>query len=138
MLDKIQLLEVGGAGNYAIETFVNCGFLQAFVWEHVRGLDVTSMSYKEVKFFLRGPANLYTPKLLDDVDNFVFRPFINIPDKFLSALFCVDGESDLALSSNPSNVKDREALLNMAGFSLPTFSDDNKEILVKYSPHRAC
>ncbi|CAL8121399.1 unnamed protein product [Prunus armeniaca] len=121
LLDHIQFLEKGEAGTMAVETFVNSSFLQIFLWERFRGV--------EGQNFL---------ELLDDVEQFIFRPYCASSEGFRSMPLYADSAAlmeALAMPTQGCRLR-REALLSAACLPLPTFGDDHLEISVHYSPYR--
>ncbi|CAL2230903.1 unnamed protein product [Prunus armeniaca] len=53
LLNRTQLLEKNASGTMGVETLLNSGFLQVFLWERLKGLDVHSLPHS------------YTMKLAD-------------------------------------------------------------------------
>ncbi|CAL9005497.1 unnamed protein product, partial [Prunus brigantina] len=96
LLDQIQFLEKGAAGTMAVETFTNSSFLQIFLWERFKGIEVSPLPYSKAESLVASDENSYVPgslplicrwfrrmqrkgqnflELLDDVEKFIFRPY---------------------------------------------------------------
>ncbi|PQP91549.1 uncharacterized protein Pyn_07606 [Prunus yedoensis var. nudiflora] len=84
------------AGTMGVETLLNSGFLQVFLWEHLKGLDVCPLPYSHALrsadmgngSFMPGSLPLVCRwfkrmqrkgqnvlRLLDDIEYFIFRPY---------------------------------------------------------------
>ncbi|KAL6279072.1 hypothetical protein ACE6H2_015953 [Prunus campanulata] len=156
LLDQVHLLEKGAAGTMAVESFLNSGFLQVFLWEHINGLDVCPSPYSQAKLLVRASDGSYMPdmpplisrwfrrrqrkgqnflELLDDIQHFVFRPYTEVPRGFGRVSFYTEvGETSIIIPRGEQSRKD--AHLNMAGLPLFTFGDDHSEVSVHYLTHR--
>ncbi|CAL8175194.1 unnamed protein product [Prunus armeniaca] len=77
-------------------------------------------------------------ELLDDVEQFIFRPYCASSEGFRSMPLYADSDAlmeALAMPTQGCRLR-REALLSAACLPLPTFGDDHLEISVHYSPYR--
>ncbi|CAL9008802.1 unnamed protein product [Prunus brigantina] len=159
LLDQIQFLEKGAAGTMAVETFANSSFLQIFLWERFKGIEVSPLPYSKAESLVAPDENSYVPgglpricrwfrrmqrkgqnflELLDDVEKFIFRPYCVLSEGFSSAHLYADSIAlveALATSAQSCPLR-REALLSAACLPLPTFGDDHLEVPVRYSPYR--
>ncbi|CAL8168094.1 unnamed protein product [Prunus armeniaca] len=159
LLDQIQFLEKGEAGTMAVETFANSSFLQIFLWERFKGIEVSPLPYSKAESLVASDENSYMPgslplicrwsrrmqrkgqnflELLDDVEKFIFRPYCVLSEGFSNTPFYVDSVvlvEALATSAQGCPLR-REALLSAACLPLPTFGDDHSEVPVRYSPYR--
>ncbi|CAL8173510.1 unnamed protein product [Prunus armeniaca] len=159
LLDQIQFLEKGAAGTMAVETFVNSSFLQIFLWERFKGIEVSPLPYSKAESLVASDENSYVPgslplicrwfrrmqrkgqnflELLDDVEQFIFRPYCASSEGFRSMPLYADSAAlmeALAMPTQGCQLR-REALLSAACLPLPTFGDDHLETSVHYSPYR--
>ncbi|CAL8121223.1 unnamed protein product [Prunus armeniaca] len=159
LLDQIQFLEKGAAGTMAVETFVNSSFLQIFLWERFKGVEVSPLPYSKAESLVASDENSYMPgslplicrwsrrmqrkgqnflELLDDVEQFIFRPYCASSEGFRSMPLYADSIAlmeALAMPTQGCRLR-REALLSAACLPLPTFGDDHLEISEHYSPYR--
>ncbi|CAL8089773.1 unnamed protein product [Prunus armeniaca] len=159
LLDQIQFLEKGTAGTMAVETFVNSSFLQIFLWERFKGVEVSPLPYPKARSLVDSDAGSYVPgilplicrwsrrmqrkgqnflELLDDVEQFTFRPYCALSEAFRSIPLYADFDvlmEALAMPTQGCRLR-REALLSAACLPLPTFGDDHTEVSVHYSPYR--
>ncbi|CAL2233352.1 unnamed protein product [Prunus armeniaca] len=159
LLDQIQFLEKGAAGTMAVETFVNSSFLQIFLWERFKGIEVSPLPYSKAESLVASDENSYMPgslplicrwfrrmqrkgqnflELLDDVEQFIFRPYCASSEGFRSMPLYADSAALMEALAMPTQGcwLRREALLSAACLPLPTFGDDHLEISVHYSPYR--
>ncbi|PQM33573.1 uncharacterized protein Pyn_21502 [Prunus yedoensis var. nudiflora] len=159
LLDQTQLLEKNASGTMGVETFLNYGFLQVFLWEHFKGLDVHSLSHSYAIERADWGKGSYMPenlplvcrwfkrmqqkgqdflKLLDSIENFVFCPYGTSAETFTFVSFYVDvGDTvEVPAAVSQGGQFRRYALLNVAPIPLPTLGDSRSEIFVTYSPHR--
>ncbi|PQQ08219.1 uncharacterized protein Pyn_40689 [Prunus yedoensis var. nudiflora] len=111
LLDRTQLFEKNASGIMGVETFLNSGFLQVFLWEHFKGLDVHSLPHSYAMERADWGKGSYMPdnlplvcrwfkrmqrkgqdflKLLDSIENFVFRPYGTSGETFTFMSFYVD------------------------------------------------
>ncbi|CAL9011406.1 unnamed protein product, partial [Prunus brigantina] len=111
LVDQIQCLEKGAAGTMAVETFANSSFLQIFLWERFKGIDVSPLPYSKAESLVAPDENSYVPgglpricrwfrrmqrkgqnflELLDDVEKFIFRPYCVLSEAFSSAPLYAD------------------------------------------------
>ncbi|CAL8993890.1 unnamed protein product [Prunus brigantina] len=102
-----------------VETLLNSGFLQVFLWECLKGLDN----------FL---------KLLDNIENFVFRPYGTSTETFTFVPFYADVSDTVEVPAaiSQSGQFQKYALLNVAPIPLPILGDNRAEVSVTYSPYR--
>ncbi|CAL2234053.1 unnamed protein product [Prunus armeniaca] len=159
LLDQIQFLEKGAAGTMAVETFVNSSFLQIFLWERFKGIEVSPLPYSKAESLVASDEDSYVPgslplicrwfrrmqrkgqnflELLDDVEQFIFRPYCASSEGFKSMPLYADSAAlmeALAMPTQGCRLR-REALMSAACLPLPTFGDDHLEISVHYSPYR--
>ncbi|CAL9020549.1 unnamed protein product [Prunus brigantina] len=142
-----------------VETLFNSGFLQVFLWEHLKGLDVHSLPHSHAMKLADWGRGSYMPeslplvcrwfkrmqrkgqdflKLLDNVENFVFRPYCTSTETFTFVPFYVDVSDtvEVPAAMSQSGQFRKYAMLNVAPISLPTLVDSRSEISVPYSPHR--
>ncbi|CAL9022295.1 unnamed protein product [Prunus brigantina] len=110
LLDQIQFLEKGPAGTMVVETFANSSFLQIFLWEHFKGIEVSPLPHSKAESLVASDENSYVP----------------------DSVVLVEA---LATSAQSSPLC-KEALLSAACLLLPTFGDDHLEVSVRYSPYR--
>ncbi|CAL8088344.1 unnamed protein product [Prunus armeniaca] len=159
LLNRTQLLEKSASGTMGVETLLNSGFLQVFLWERLKGLDVYSLPHSHaIKLADWGngsfmPNNLPLVcrwfkrmqrkgqnflKLLDNVENFVFRPYGTSAETFTFVPFYTDASDTVEVPAavSQSNQFRRHALLNVAPIPLPTLGEHCAEVSVTYSPHR--
>ncbi|CAL8169050.1 unnamed protein product [Prunus armeniaca] len=159
LLDHIQFLEKGAAGTMAVETFANSSFLQIFLWEHFKGIEVSPLPYPKARSLVASDEGSYVPnslplicgwsrrmqgkgqnflELLDDVEKFIFRPYC-VSSKGFSSIPLYAGSDvlieALAISAQGCQLR-RKALLSAACLPLPTLGDDHSEVSVHYSPYR--
>ncbi|KAI5324082.1 hypothetical protein L3X38_033155 [Prunus dulcis] len=139
LLDQVQSLEKGAAGTVVVETFVNSSFLQVFLWERFKGIEVSPLSYPKAKSLVGSDEGSYVPEslplicrwswqmqregqkfieLLDDIEKFIFRPYCALSEGFRCIPFYAD--SDVLL----------EALAKSAQ------GEDHLEVSVHYAPYR--
>ncbi|CAL8118411.1 unnamed protein product [Prunus armeniaca] len=132
----------GAAGTMAVETFVNSSFLQIFLWERFKGIENSyvpgslPLICRWFRRMQRKGQNFL--ELLDDVDQFIFRPYCASSEGFRSMPLYADSTAlmeALAMPTQGCRLR-REALLSAACLPLPTFGDDHLEISVHYSPYR--
>ncbi|CAL9006442.1 unnamed protein product [Prunus brigantina] len=159
LLDQVQFLEKEAAGTMAVETFANSSFLQIFLWERFKGIEVSPLPYSKAESLVAPDENSYVPgglpricrwfrrmqrkgqnflELLDDVEKFIFRPYCVLSEGFSSAPLYADSIAlveALATSAQSCPLR-REAFLSAACLPLPTFGDDHLEAPVRYSPYR--
>ncbi|CAL2229408.1 unnamed protein product [Prunus armeniaca] len=159
LLNQAQLLEKSASGTMGVETLLNSGFLQVFLWERFRGLEVHSLPHSHAMKMADWGRGSYMSeslplvcrwfklmqrkgqdflKLLDNVENFVFRPYGTSAETFTIVPFYADVSDTvevLAAMSQSSQFK-KYAMLNVAPIPLPTLGDSRSEISVPYSPYR--
>ncbi|CAL9021335.1 unnamed protein product [Prunus brigantina] len=119
LLDRTQLLEKNASGTMGVETLLNSGFLQVFLWERLRGLDVYSLPHSHAMKLADWGKGSFMPDNLP----LVCRWFKRMQRK---------GQDFLKLLDNFRKF----ALLNAAPIPLPTLGDNRAEVSVTYSPHR--
>ncbi|CAL8992922.1 unnamed protein product, partial [Prunus brigantina] len=98
LLDRTQLLEKSASGTMGVETLLYSSFLQVFLWERLKGLDVYSLPHSHAMKLAdwgKGsfmPDNLPKPflKLLDNVEDFIFRPYGTSAETFTFVPFYAD------------------------------------------------
>ncbi|CAL8152433.1 unnamed protein product [Prunus armeniaca] len=54
LLDRTQLLEKSAAGTMGVETLLNSSFLQVFLWERIKGLDIHPLLYSHAVQIAKG------------------------------------------------------------------------------------
>ncbi|CAL2271161.1 unnamed protein product [Prunus armeniaca] len=159
LLDQILFLEKGTAGTMAVETFVNSSFLQIFLWLRFKGIKVSPLPYPKARSPVDSDAGSYVLgnlplicrwsrrmqrkgqkilELLDDVEQFIFRPYCALSEGFRSIPLYADSDvlmEALAMPTQGCRLR-REALLSAACLPLPTFGDDHSDVSVHYSPYR--
>lgn len=159
LLDQVHFLEKGVAGSMALETLLNSSFLQVFLWERIKGLNVSPLSFPQAKALIETSEDSYTPKMLplisrwfkrrqrkgqdfleslDNIENFIFRPYTMVPKGFehVSLYGDLDGVAKISMVMTSGAPQKRNAILNVASLPLPTFGDNHGETSVYYSPHR--
>ncbi|KAF2383810.1 hypothetical protein BSN84_16915, partial [Acinetobacter baylyi] len=57
LLDQIQFLEKGTVGTMAVETFANSSFLQIFLWERFKGIEVSPLPYSKAESLVASDEN---------------------------------------------------------------------------------
>ncbi|CAL2276554.1 unnamed protein product [Prunus armeniaca] len=143
----------------AVETFANSSFMQIFLWERFKGIEVSPLPYSKAESLVASDENSYMPgslplicrwsrrmqrkgqnflELLDDVEKFIFRPYCVLLEGFSNTPFYADSVvlvEALATSAQGCPLR-REALLSAACLPLPMFGDDHSEVPVRYSPYR--
>ncbi|CAL9013011.1 unnamed protein product [Prunus brigantina] len=151
LLDQVQFLERGVAGTMAIETFLNSSFLQVFLWERFRGVEVSPLPYSRAKTLAESNEGSYVPDslplicrwsrrmqrkgqnflgLLDDVESFIFRPYCALSEGFKRIPLYADSDDlvgALVMTAQGRQLR-REALLSAACLPLPTLGDDYLEV----------
>ncbi|CAL2230904.1 unnamed protein product [Prunus armeniaca] len=159
LLNRTQLLEKNASGTMGVETILNSGFLQVFLWERLKGLDVHSLPHLYVMKLADWGNGSFMPdnlplvcrwfkrmqrkdqnflKLLDNVENFVFRPYGTSAEIFTFVPFYADVSDTVEVPAavSQSGQFRKYALLNVAPIPLPILRDNRAEISVTYSPHR--
>ncbi|CAL8993353.1 unnamed protein product [Prunus brigantina] len=142
-----------------VETLLNSGFLQVFLWERLKGLDVYSLPHSHAMKLADWGKGSFMPdnlplvcrwfkrmqrkgqdflKLLDNVENFVFRPYGTSAETFTFVPFYADISDtvEVLAAVSQSDQFRKYALLNAAPIPLPTLGDNRAEVSVTYSPHR--
>ncbi|CAL2263196.1 unnamed protein product [Prunus armeniaca] len=141
LLDQIQFLEKGAAGTMAVETFANSSFLQIFLWERFKGIELSPLPYSKAESLMLPSHATEGPKLFraaGRVEKFIFHPYCVLSEGFSNTPFYADSVvlvEALATSTQGCPLR-REALLSAACLPLPTFGDDHSEVPVRYSPYR--
>ncbi|CAL8091792.1 unnamed protein product [Prunus armeniaca] len=159
LLNRTQLLEKNVSGTMGVETLLNSGFLQVFLWERLKGLDVHSLPHSHAMKLADWGNGSFMPdnlplvcrwfnkmqrkdqnflKLLDNVENFVFRPYGTSAEIFTFVPFYADVSDTVEVPAavSQSGQFRKYALLNVAPIPLPILGDNRAEISVTYSPHR--
>ncbi|CAL8175521.1 unnamed protein product [Prunus armeniaca] len=159
LLNRTQLLEKSASGTMGVETLLNFGFLQVFLWERLKGLDVYSLPHSHAIKLVDWGNGSFMPnnlplvcrwfkrmqrkgqnflKLLDNVENFVFRPYGTSAETFTFVPFYTNASDTVEVPAtvSQSNQFRKRALLNVAPIPLPTLGDHCVEVSVTYSPHR--
>ncbi|CAL8994911.1 unnamed protein product [Prunus brigantina] len=159
LLDRTQLLEKNASGTMGVETLLNSGFLQVFLWERLKGLDVYSLPHSHAMKLADWGKGSFMPdnlplvcrwfkrmqrkgqdflKLLDNVENFIFRPYGTSAETFTFVPFYADVSDTVEVPAavSQSDQFRKYALLNAAPIPLPTLGDNRAEVSVTYSPHR--
>ncbi|XP_008229292.1 PREDICTED: uncharacterized protein LOC103328662 [Prunus mume] len=159
LLNQTQLLEKSTSGTMGMETLLNSGFLQVFLWELLKGLDVHSLPHSHAmkladwgkgsymlesiplvcrwfKRMQRKGQNFL--KLLDKVENFVFRPYGTSAETFTFVPFYADVSDtvEVLVAMSQGGQFRKYALLNVTPIPLPTLGDSRLEIYVPYAPHQ--
>ncbi|PQQ17321.1 uncharacterized protein Pyn_08789 [Prunus yedoensis var. nudiflora] len=142
-----------------VETLLNSGFLQVFLWEHLKGLDVCPLPYSHALrsadmgngSFMPGSLPLVCRwfkrmqrkgqnvlRLLDNIEYFIFRPYGTSAETFTFVPFYADVDDIVEVPAvMPQGCCFRRySLLNAACLPLPTLGDNRSEVSVTYSPHR--
>lgn len=104
-LDQLHTLIEQVASSAPLKSFLCVSFLQIFLWERIKGLKITSYPSGTVKnhfviyslSYLPEKLLLACPKipakkqdfleLLDDMNSFVFGPYMSIPEGFTFMMF---------------------------------------------------
>ncbi|PQM42011.1 uncharacterized protein Pyn_17871 [Prunus yedoensis var. nudiflora] len=159
LLDQCQILEKNATGTMGVETLLNSGFLQVFLWEHIKGLDVCPLPYSRALQSADMGNGSFMPDslplvcrwfkrmqrkgqkflgLLDDIEYFIFRPYGTLAETFTFVPFYADVDDVVEVPAVMSQgcCFRRYSLLNVACLPLPTLGDSRSEISVIYSPHR--
>ncbi|PQQ02678.1 uncharacterized protein Pyn_38292 [Prunus yedoensis var. nudiflora] len=159
LLDQVQFLEKGAAGTMAVETLLNSSFLQVFLWEQFKGIEVSLHPYSKVKESADSDGGSYVPEklpmicrwfrrmqrkdqnfleLLDNVESFIFRPYCALSAGFRHVPLYADSDDLIEVPATTARGRRlrREALLSAARFPLPTLGDDHLEASVYYGAHR--
>ncbi|CAL2256985.1 unnamed protein product [Prunus armeniaca] len=111
LLNQTQLLQKSASGTMGVETLLNSGFLQVFLWERFRGLEVHSLPHSHAMKMADWGRGSYMPeslplvcrwfkrmqrkgqdflKFLDNVENFVFRLYGTSAETFTFVPFYAD------------------------------------------------
>ncbi|CAL8992531.1 unnamed protein product, partial [Prunus brigantina] len=111
LLDRAQLLEKSASGSMGVETLLNSGFLQVFLWERLKGLDVYSLPHSHAMKLADWGKGSFMPdnlplvcrwfkrmqrkgqdflKRLDNVEDFIFRPYGTSAETFTFVPFYAD------------------------------------------------
>ncbi|CAL9018633.1 unnamed protein product [Prunus brigantina] len=159
LLDRTQLLEKSASGTMGVETLLNSGFLQVFLWERLKGLDVYSLPHSHAMKLADWGKGSFMPdnlplvcrwfkrmqrkgqdflKLLDNVEHFIFRPYGTSAETFTFVPFYADISDTVEVPAavSQSDQFRKYALLSAAPIPLPTLGDNRAEVSVTYSPHR--
>ncbi|KAL6284597.1 hypothetical protein ACE6H2_015526 [Prunus campanulata] len=159
LLDQCQILEKNAEGTMGVETLLNSGFLQVFLWEHLKGLDVCPFPYSRAMQSVDLGNGSFMPDslplvcrwfkrmqrkghnflgLLDDIKYFIFRPYGTSAETFTFVPFYADVDDTIEVPTVMSQGCRfrRYSLLNAAHLPLPTLGDSHSEISVVYPPHR--
>ncbi|PQQ14514.1 uncharacterized protein Pyn_26596 [Prunus yedoensis var. nudiflora] len=146
LLDQCQILEKNAAGTMGVETLLNSGFLQVFLWEHLRGWMcahslirvLCSLLIWAMVLSCRKVSLLSASGLLDDIEYFIFCPYDTLAETFTFVPFYADVDDTVEVPAVMSQgfCFIRYSLLNAACLPLPTLGDSRSEISVTYSPHR--
>ncbi|CAL8151364.1 unnamed protein product [Prunus armeniaca] len=130
-----------------------------FLWERLKGLDVHSLPHSHAMKLADWGNGSFMPdklplvcrwfkrmqrkghnflKLLDNIENFVFRPYGTSAETFTFVPFYADVSDTVAVPAavSQSGRFRKYALLNVAPIPLPILGDNRAEISVTYSPHR--
>lgn len=154
-LDMIMEDEVLGAGRYVIDSELAINFLQVFLWERIRKYAGQPASSKSVAYELGMNSELplwsrwfhmkqTQPSIwffLDDIDNFIFRPYVGLATAFSSSLFHdeTSSTSDIVeipiFDSNNGTWSNLEYVVSIRPGLLPAWI--GKDVFgVNYWPHR--
>ncbi|PQQ07626.1 uncharacterized protein Pyn_10136 [Prunus yedoensis var. nudiflora] len=97
----------------AVETLLNSSFLQVFLWERFKGVEVSPLPYSKAKQSVDSDDGSYVPKrlplicrwsrrmqrkgqnfleLLDNVESFIFRPYCALSEGFKHIPFYADSD----------------------------------------------
>ncbi|PQQ18428.1 uncharacterized protein Pyn_23522 [Prunus yedoensis var. nudiflora] len=159
LLDQIQFLEKGAARTMVVETLLNSNFLQVFLWERFKGIEVCPLPYSKARqsvdfddgSYLLGRLPLICRwsrrmqrkgqnflELLDNIESFIFRPYCALSEGFKHIPLYADSNDLIEAPATTARGRRlrREALLSAACLPLPTLGDDHLEVSVCYSPHR--
>ncbi|CAL9029779.1 unnamed protein product [Prunus brigantina] len=159
LLDRAQLLEKSASGSMGVETLLSSGFLQVFLWERLKGLDVYSLPHSHAMKLADWGKGSFMPdnlplvcrwfkrmqrkgqdflKLLDNVEDFIFRPYGTSAETFTFVPFYADVSDTVEVPAavSQSDQFRKYALLSAAPIPLPTLGDNRAEVSVTYSPHR--
>ncbi|XP_024017092.1 uncharacterized protein LOC112090317 [Morus notabilis] len=154
-LDMIVEDEVLAAGRYVIDSELAINFLQVFLWERIRKYAGQPASSKSVAFELGMNSELplwsrwfhmkqTQPSIcffLDDIDNFIFRPYVGLATAFASSLFhnVSSSASDIVevpiFDSDNGTWSDLEYVVSIRPGLLPAWVG-NDVFGVNYWPHR--
>ncbi|CAL2265915.1 unnamed protein product [Prunus armeniaca] len=130
-----------------------------FLWERLKGLDVHSLPHSHAMKLVDWGNGYFMPdnlplvcrrfkrmqqkgqnflKLLDNIENFVFRPYGTSAETFTFVPFYTDisDTAEVPAAISQSGQFRKYALLNIAPIPLPILGDNRPEVSVTYSPHR--
>ncbi|PQP91846.1 uncharacterized protein Pyn_12880 [Prunus yedoensis var. nudiflora] len=152
LLDQVQFLEKGAVETVAVETLLNSSFLQVFLWEWFKGIEVsplliprprnllilmvvccteeTSSNLPMVPTYAKEGPNFL--ELLDNVESFIFRPYCALSEGFRHVPLYADSDDLIEVPETTARGRRlrREAMLSAACFPLPTLGDDHLEASV--------
>ncbi|CAL2259060.1 unnamed protein product [Prunus armeniaca] len=155
-IDKLEVLQKGAPSFPSTSLrFSNWVFL----WERLKGLDMYPLPYLHTRRLADSGKGSYMLnklplicrwfkrmqrkcqnflKLLDSIQNFIFRPYGVLAEAFTYVPFYADVEGTVEVPvAMAQGCRFRKyALLNIAYIPLPTLGDSRSEISVVYSPHR--
>lgn len=140
------------------ETLLKSGFLQVFLWERLKGLDVHPLPYLHARQLADSGKGSYMPdklpfickwfkriqrkgqnflKLLDNIESFIFHPYGALAEAYTYVPFYADVEG---IAEVPTAMAQgcrfrRYSLLTIACLPLPTLGDSRSEFSMVYSPH---
>ncbi|KAK9906289.1 hypothetical protein M0R45_002624 [Rubus argutus] len=149
MLDFVSNDEKEGAGCYGITSSACVTFLQVFIWERFKGSAVEPVtpeflhklergrrSHSIVEFPLcckwfrrRANKDAFKPAVLDDIDEFIFRPYSSISG-FEAFHFYYPEDQSWACPGLTA------MFLTATLRYIPTYGDRFEPLVVRYSPHR--
>lgn len=158
-LDQLHTLVEQVVGSAPLKSFLCASFLQIFLWECIEGLKITpypsgatknhfvinSSSYLLEKLHLacrwfgKIPAKKQDLlEVLDDVNSFVFCPYVSIPEGFASMMFFINVACDdylsIPLSENLDFPLLTEKSMIVLAHSIPFQGEDSEEMSKFYSP----
>ncbi|CAL9018450.1 unnamed protein product, partial [Prunus brigantina] len=130
-----------------------------FLWERLKGLDVYSLPHSHAMKLADWGKGSFMPdnlplvcrwfkrmqrkgqdflKLLDNVEDFIFRPYGTSAETFTFVPFYADVSDTVEVPAavSQSDQFRKYALLSAAPIPLPTLGDNRAEVSVTYSPHR--
>ncbi|CAL2239493.1 unnamed protein product [Prunus armeniaca] len=111
LLNQTQLFEKSAVGTMGVETLLNSSFLHVFLWECLKGLDVYPLPYSRAIQLANLGNGSFMPdglllicrwfkrmqrkgqnflKLLENIENFIFRPYDALAEAFTFVPFYAD------------------------------------------------
>ncbi|CAL9024925.1 unnamed protein product [Prunus brigantina] len=99
LLDRTQLLEKNASGTMGVETLLNSGFLQVFLWERLKGLD----TFTFVPFYADVSDTVEVPAAVSQSDQFRKYALLNAAPIPLPTLG--DNRAEVSVTYSPHRVR---------------------------------